>query len=205
MVWRRSLFKERNAVASLGSLVSGRSTFSHKSYRQAPELCLAAFDELKEIGLEAFTKRHDPYWDLPLNESLPKPVIELPINREQGSGSREQGSDADLGPLFEAAARREHQAEKNDQGDAVPIRSPFPVPRSPAFPVPRSPIITVADPYDVIAALLDKRGVITSGDAQQATGLDAAGVRPYLQRLVDEGRAVTEGQRRGMKYRRAGG
>jgi hypothetical protein len=55
------------------------STFSHASYKKAPELCLARFDELKQIGLEAFTKKHDPYWDIPLNENLPKPVIDLPI------------------------------------------------------------------------------------------------------------------------------
>ena len=58
------------------------STFSHASYRQAAELCLARFDELKQVGLEAFTKKHDPYWDIPLNENLPKPVIELPIPGE---------------------------------------------------------------------------------------------------------------------------
>ena len=55
------------------------STFSHASYKKAPELCLARFDELKKIGLEAFTKKHDPYWDIPLNENLPQPVIDLPI------------------------------------------------------------------------------------------------------------------------------
>lgn len=55
------------------------STFSHKSYPKAPALCLAAFDELKAIGLDAFTRRHDPYHDLPLNEDLPKPVIDIPI------------------------------------------------------------------------------------------------------------------------------
>lgn len=55
------------------------STFSHKSYAKAPELCLAAFDELKEIGLDAFAKKHDPYWNIPLNESLPKPVIDIPM------------------------------------------------------------------------------------------------------------------------------
>jgi hypothetical protein len=47
--------------------------------------------------------------------------------------------------------------------------------------------------------------VISSTDTQQATGLDAAGVRPHLKRLIDEGRAVTEGQRRGTKYWRADG
>jgi len=55
------------------------STFSHASYPRAPELCLARFDELQEIGLDAFTRKHDPYWDIALNESLPEPVIELPI------------------------------------------------------------------------------------------------------------------------------
>jgi hypothetical protein len=55
------------------------STFSHARYKKAPELCLARFDELKQIGLEAFMKKHDPYWDIPLNENLPKPVIDLPI------------------------------------------------------------------------------------------------------------------------------
>ncbi|MEW4490899.1 N-6 DNA methylase [Thalassoglobus sp. JC818] len=59
------------------------STFSHSSYPSAPELCLAAFDELKDIGLEAFTKKHDPYHDIPLNENLPEPVINLPIPGEE--------------------------------------------------------------------------------------------------------------------------
>jgi len=55
------------------------STFSYKSYPEAPELCLVRFDELQAIGLEAFTKKHDPYWDIPLNENLPEPVIDLPL------------------------------------------------------------------------------------------------------------------------------
>ena len=58
------------------------STFSHKSYPKAPALCLAKFDELKQTGLEAFTRKYDPYWDIPLNESLPQPVIELPTVAE---------------------------------------------------------------------------------------------------------------------------
>lgn len=52
------------------------ATFRHKSYPKAPELCLTAFDELKAIGLDAFAKMHDPYWDIPLNENLPTPVID---------------------------------------------------------------------------------------------------------------------------------
>jgi len=55
------------------------SSFSHSSFREAPQLCLAAFDELQRDGVDAFTRRHDPYWDIPLNESLPHPVIDLPI------------------------------------------------------------------------------------------------------------------------------
>jgi hypothetical protein len=58
------------------------STFSHKSYPKAPELCLARFDELQDIGLEAFTRKHDPYWDIPLNDNLPQPIIDLPIPLE---------------------------------------------------------------------------------------------------------------------------
>jgi hypothetical protein len=61
------------------------STFSHKSYPSAPKVCLAKFDELGEIGLEAFTRKYDPYWDVPLVESLPRPVIELP-NLTPGEG-----------------------------------------------------------------------------------------------------------------------
>ena len=58
------------------------STFSHASYPKAPVLCLARFDELKAIGLDAFTKKYDPYWDIPWNENLPQPVIELPLPAE---------------------------------------------------------------------------------------------------------------------------
>ncbi len=60
------------------------NSFSHKSYPKAPELCLAGFDELKKQGLDAFCKKHDPYWDIPLVTTLPEPVIELPIPTEGG-------------------------------------------------------------------------------------------------------------------------
>ncbi|MUG94155.1 hypothetical protein F7734_17880 [Scytonema sp. UIC 10036] len=70
------------------------STFSHKSYPKAPQLCLACFDELQTIGLEAFTKKYDPYWNIPLNENLPKPVIDLPIpnQNKENAVSTEDGS-----------------------------------------------------------------------------------------------------------------
>ncbi|MBI4651702.1 hypothetical protein HY745_10550 [Candidatus Desantisbacteria bacterium] len=47
------------------------------------DICLAKFDELKQIGLDVFTKKYDPYWDIPLNENLPQPVIHLPIPQEE--------------------------------------------------------------------------------------------------------------------------
>ena len=61
------------------------SSFSHSSFLKAPELCLAKYDELQEIGLDEFTKKYDPYWDIPLNEELPKPVIDIPIPDQEGT------------------------------------------------------------------------------------------------------------------------
>ncbi len=66
------------------------STFKHTSCPKAPEFCLARFDELKSIGLGAFTKKHDPYWDIPLNENLPQPVIDLLGSTPAGEGDRFQ-------------------------------------------------------------------------------------------------------------------
>lgn len=37
------------------------------------------YDELKAIKIEAFTHKYDPYWDIPLNENLPEPVLEIPM------------------------------------------------------------------------------------------------------------------------------
>jgi hypothetical protein len=61
------------------------SGFTHKTYPKAPELCLAAFDELQAKSLEAFVKDRDPYWDIPLVEDLPEPVIELSAPKTAGS------------------------------------------------------------------------------------------------------------------------
>ena len=69
------------------------STFSHKSYPKAPELCLAKFDDLKRIGLEAFTKKHDPYWDIPLNENLPQPDPEVSAAIEKALKAANNGKE----------------------------------------------------------------------------------------------------------------
>jgi hypothetical protein len=60
--------------------------------------------------------------------------------------------------------------------------------------------VTDADTYQAVRQLLDDQASITSAEAQKAAGLDAAGIRPYLKRLVDEGRAKPEGAGRGKKY-----
>ena len=84
------------------------STFKHTSYPKAPELCLARFDELKAIGLDAFTKKHDPYWDIPLNENLPQPVIDLPVAEAEQSTV----GDPALGPQFRLSDKPARQRAK---------------------------------------------------------------------------------------------
>ncbi len=56
------------------------STFSHKSYPDAPACCLYYFNEIQKIGIEEFIKKNDPYWDIPLNKDLPKPVLSLGVS-----------------------------------------------------------------------------------------------------------------------------
>lgn len=46
-------------------------------------ICLEKWDELHAIGLEAFTRKHDPYHDIPLVETLPKPVIDLKLPQDE--------------------------------------------------------------------------------------------------------------------------
>jgi hypothetical protein len=156
------------------------STFSHRSYPKAPELCLTVFEELKAIGLEAFAKKHDPYWDIPLNESLPKPVIDLAVPGEA------KPSETNLGPLFswnETATGRKASSKVSATATGAAR-------------------VAGDGNFETIVRILEEQSIITSRDAQDATGLDAVGVRPHLKRLVDEGIAVIEGQLRGTRYRR---
>ena len=175
------------------------STFSHRSYPEAPKLCLAAFDELQATGLDAFTRQHDPYWDVPLNENLPQPVIDLPgVGDEQvapGVVVDKTGQTSflapDLGPLF-SRGRNQEVAEK-------------PLPKVAESRPTYGTEADDDDPYERLQQLLQARGVIRSGDAQEHLGLDANTVRPYLRRLVDEGVAVQEGKKRGTRYRLSSG
>ena len=54
------------------------------------------YNELKSIGLDDFTKKHDAYWDIPLNENLPQPAIDLPVAEAEQSTV----GDPALGPEF---------------------------------------------------------------------------------------------------------
>jgi hypothetical protein len=167
------------------------SSFANRSYPKASHLCLEAFDELSSIGLEAFVCKHDPYWEIPLNENPPQPAIDLAISGQAG---------ASLGPLFDGVS-----------GSDVSQTPPRIRPAASTEVAPMRPNVSAGLSTSVngalatIADLLRSQGVITSSDAQQATGLDSAGVRPHLQQLVQMGLAVTEGQRRGMRYRRVDG
>jgi hypothetical protein len=95
------------------------SSFNHASCPKAPDLCLARFDELKAIGLHEFAKKYDPYWDIPLNENLPKPVIELPdLDSESLSSSEVRepsgvyyGSKG-MGPLFRGVKKNKGKGKK---------------------------------------------------------------------------------------------
>lgn len=154
------------------------STFSHSSYPRAPELCLAAFDELKQVGLEEFCKRHDPYHDIPLNENLPKPVIDLPIpepiNKED-----------DGGPLFRNSANASTSA------------------KSPATKPKRSRRAkTTADPGRVksMQTLMELKKELTTSQAAKTLNLETAEAKQLLDHLVAKNQATKVGKGRGTKY-----
>ena len=164
------------------------STFTHKSYPAAPGLCLERFDELKSIGTEAFAKKYDPYWDVPLNDSPPAPVLQFAIPAPEEKTTPQQ----DL--AFDEADRKGHWREEPAAGaQRVAER------RGGRQGAVKDDGAEQA--FRVLANLIQERGVITSADAQEALGRPAATVRPILKRLVEEGLATKEGQRRGTRYR----
>ena len=52
-------------------------SFSHRSFRAAPALCLAAFDEFERTAPLLFCRNHDPYFDIPLVTNFAEPVIPM--------------------------------------------------------------------------------------------------------------------------------
>jgi hypothetical protein len=178
------------------------STFSHRNYPKAPNQCLAAFDELKSIGLDAFTKKHDPYWDIPLNENLPQPVIDLPIlnsSAEPSASARRKGS------AWNVSEEASHYGlpfdEPSSESPTSPSQSRQEVAEGHTHHRGRPAAGLDDQVFGRIKALLRERGNITSTDAQALTGLDATAVRPYLLKIIADGLATQEGQRRGTTYR----
>jgi hypothetical protein len=106
------------------------STFSHKSYREAPMLCLEKFDELESLGLEHFTRKCDPYWDISLNKNLPQPAIDIPSDsaavQEQGvlyaeaedvsEATRAAERQASYEQVAEGEARRKRRRGRRERG-----------------------------------------------------------------------------------------
>lgn len=88
------------------------SSFSHKSYPQASALCMAAFQELKHIGLDAFVRKHDPYWDIPLVRALPTPVLTFPQLAQATATA----------PTEEVTPKRaKRTSPKEPKGDTLPL------------------------------------------------------------------------------------
>jgi hypothetical protein len=52
--------------------------FSHKSFRTAPVLCIAAFHEVASKGLARFCRDHDPYYDIPFVTACAQPALRMP-------------------------------------------------------------------------------------------------------------------------------
>lgn len=56
------------------------SHFTRQESRNPQRLeCLEIFDKFHSEDVMEFASMYDPHWDIPLNEDLPKPVIDLPI------------------------------------------------------------------------------------------------------------------------------
>lgn len=99
------------------------ASFSHRSYPDAPERCLAAFDALERDGDEAFFRASDPYFDIPLVETLPAPVIDLPAPAPPEEGPAADGASArpHAGP---GGARAASRASATGAATARPGRRP---------------------------------------------------------------------------------
>jgi hypothetical protein len=174
------------------------SSFSHRSYPKAPELCLARFDELKEIGLEAFTKKYDPYWDIPVNENLPQPVIDLPISGLLGPEAKSLPLAAEARPEYRRAQVPTPSIET--QAGVTTSEEPANPTISRRHRSGSQPLIA-ADTYELVKLLLEENSVISSAEVQELTGLNALAIRSLLKQLIDDGCAVQLGHGRGTRYR----
>lgn len=176
------------------------STFSHSSYKKAPDLCLAAFDELKAIGLDAFCAKHDPYHDIPLVETLPKPVINLPIPDDSADADTNNGGRKARG-RNRKGKRDMHPVLWEEKGGQLTLEPPGPIfDRSASG----KPATNAPDPGKVLAVktLLEMRKVLTSAEVQAEFNLEPAAARAILKHLADKGEARVEGKAKGTRYLR---
>lgn len=174
------------------------SSFSHTSYPKAPELCLAAFDELKKLGLEKFTKKHDPYWDVPLNEALPKPVIDLPIPEGAAEQPAKRGQKGKRAKKESGQLRLLNFAVEEDP-EALPRAAEK---RGQYLAAKKAGALP--EPYEQLVKLLREKGSLTVAEAQAHLGLSVKKVEDLLVQVVEAGVARVEGQPRSQKYTWAG-
>lgn len=190
-------------------------TFSHKSYPPAPALCLNAFDELTAQGLDAFCVKYDPYHDVPLVTTLPKPVIDYPTLQPSPSapatttstpsgtpGKRRPSAEASgqlqllsalPGPLFASLDREPEPPEPDSEAPTPPRPAPEARQRGSSKPLD-------ADLLAKLTTLLTERGTLTSSEAQASLGHDAKSLAPYFDHLLATGHATKTGQARGTRY-----
>jgi hypothetical protein len=148
------------------------SGFTHKSHPSAPTLCIEQFDELRVIGVEAFSRKYDPYWDIPLKEHLPEPVIDISLP----------------------------ESEPDAQGMLPIIRENVaPPPQSQRTRASRGNGVDPAE-YNRVRQFVTERHRVASSDVQSAFGFDPARARALLKKLVEDGFAVVEGSGRATRY-----
>ncbi|MCC6426621.1 MAG: hypothetical protein IT435_07345, partial [Phycisphaerales bacterium] len=142
----------------------------------------------------------------PLNESLPKPVIDLPTSSADNSappegasgrrGRRRSGASTESGPVLweqkDGQITLESPGPIFDEGAAAAKASNGPSPGA------------IAGQVAAIKTLLGLRKVITNADVQEHLKCDPATARAVLKQLVESGAAVVEGKAKGTKYRAAG-
>lgn len=165
------------------------SSFSHTSFPDAPTLCLQAFDELSKIGTEAFCRKYDPYHDVPLNNALPKPVIELPgvpKDGDQGSPSQAFEDLKGQGQLFSP-----------DQGNLLDKATSSPPSKSKKK---SSNSLDKQKIKDQLLQALRNQAQLNSNEAQKITGCSASQVRGVFQELIDSGDVLKTGKARGTRY-----
>lgn len=124
------------------------------------------------------------------------------------SRARERGDSVEEAvAILELPARREPAPAL--PLDALPHDNHAPHHPASSLPAPAAAaegpgVQAIPDGHAAAAALLAERGALTNGELQAALGIDGAAARALLRRLIAEGLARQEGERRGTRYVWAG-